>query len=719
LTPPSPPVSALRRLALCALLAPLLSPLLCTAPARAEDAWSRPEQLRAVRAPPERWADLRREARPVRLYWDEGGPPADIEQIDARGSRLVAESARPGWQSAAVERDVRFRVRLGPSGRWSEPVSPDPWSSPADLARLAAGGQAAILAEDVGQIVADPTSGGAWASSLGGGLVALEAKGEGLRVLTRWDGLPDDRAISVDTDGQRVLVGTARGAALLEGGRVVRVWDDALSDPYVQSVLLDGPRLWLGTFHGLDRVTGGQIEAILAPWSVFSLSQALNGQLWVGYQGVQRIPKDAPPVTKPVLGPAAPEPEPEPGPGWLAEDNVYGLLDGGDTVWLAGQKSGLFTVSGEGAPIAAPDYPRAAAYSVAAQGGGLYVASGAYGLLGPDRTPWGEVDGMPGSSIWSVAAEPGGGLWVAGDDGAALVLLPDPAAPREPGRRVRPRAVRLYPLSPWPAATHAEALWLTPKGAFLAGAEGVRSIGAPHRWAANLVVAAGAEVHALQEDADGSLWALGRRAIRLDRKGHLHQVALPSTVWTAAESGGRLWVGGDDGLWFYDPDGDRFLPGANLDDVTRVRAGGLGLWAISRRLVFQVVAGGARPYLRAHPALDLAPVEGAVWLGTTEGLERLIVGGPRDGEVEDSLGKSDAGVEVPAVADDGAGGCWFAAEDGTVGRVTASGEQGSVHLPGPNPPRPKAIVAEGVDAAWILTEAGTWRVEVEIGVHRP
>jgi hypothetical protein len=51
--------------------------------------------------------------------------------------------------------------------------------------------------------------------------------------------------------------------------------------------------------------------------------------------------------------------------------------------------------------------------------------------------------------------------------------------------------------------------------------------------------------------------------------------------------------------------------------------------------------------------------------------------------------------------------------------VTASGEQGSVHLPGPNPPRPKAIVAEGVDAAWILTEAGTWRVEVEIGVHRP
>jgi ligand-binding sensor domain-containing protein len=178
---------------------------------------------------------------------------------------------------------------------------------------------------------------------------------------------------------------------------------------------------------------------------------------------------------------------------------------------------------------------------------------------------------------------------------------------------------------------------------------------------------------------------------------------------------GTVWVGTTDGLLRYDPRADRFVPVTELVEVRRLAPGDLGLWVIARGAVFEVVAGGARPFLRAHPALDLAPVEGAVWLGTEDGLERLLTRGERSGEVEDVLGTGDAGVAVPAVADDGAGGCWFAAADGTVGRVAADGRRGAIRLPGAEPPRPSRLVPFGDDQAWVLTAAGTWLVRVRLG----
>jgi hypothetical protein len=62
---------------------------------------------------------------------------------------------------------------------------------------------------------------------------------------------------------------------------------------------------------------------------------------------------------------------------------------------------------------------------------------------------------------------------------------------------------------------------------------------------------------------------------------------------------------------------------------------------------------------------------------------------------------------MPAVAADGSGGCWFAAEDGTAGRILADGR--ILHTQLPDDAWPTAMIADG-DFAWVLTERGSWRI---------
>ena len=58
-------------------------------------------------------------------------------------------------------------------------------------------------------------------------------------------------------------------------------------------------------------------------------------------------------------------------------------------------------------------------------------------------------------------------------------------------------------------------------------------------------------------------------------------------------------------------------------------------------------------------------------------------------------------------AADGSGGCWFAAEDGTAGRVLSDGR--ILHTQLPDDAWPTALIADG-DFAWVLTERGSWRI---------
>jgi hypothetical protein len=667
-----------------------MSLVLLLGAALAADPWGRPEHLRVVSAPPPTWAERGHTARPVRVFWDDDGRPAAVAVYSRGAWRVLADAARPGFETPPLPDGTRVRVRPAGAARWSPALHAPTLTTPAGLAELAAPGPA-LLGDVVGEVSPLPDGGGAWVSTLGGGAAWLDARLQP-HPLTTWQGLPDDRVVAVHGEPGRALLGTPAGAALVEDGRVVRVVDAALPDPHVQAVRLDGPRLWLGTFRGLARVEGPTVETVLAPWSVFSITPAAQGGHWVGYEGVRHVAADAPP--------ADPEVE-RPGDGWLVDDRVFGVLDTGRGVLAAGREAGVRLLGPQGTDGAVPGLPTAGAFDVGLGPGGPWVAAGALGLVGPDGQVWGRAAGLAGDTVYSVAGDGAGALWVGTDRGVARVWPTDTGDPEAP-----PRFAEVVARSPLPAGRPARDLLIGEAGAWVAGPDGVRQLGRPHPHGGDLVVAAGGRVAALV-GTPGGVWAVGRRAVRLDPQGRLHHVEVPAPVVDAAWAGGALWAGGPDGLLRYSPTQDRFLTADGMPEVTRVAPDPEGPWVISRGAVFHVADGLVRPYLRTATALDLAPQPDTLWVGTADGVERLHRTGPDAGEGEVVV----SGAAVPAVASDGAGGCWFAAEDGTVGRIDAAGRATRLTLPGPDPARPTRIVADG-DAAFVLTEAGTWHVRL-------
>ena len=659
--------------------------------ALAADPWGRPEHLRAVSAPPQSWAERAAGARPVRLFWDATGGGATVAAWTGRRWRVLARDAAPGFITPPLPDGAALRVRLDGATRWSPAVRAPTTLAPAGLAALAAPGPA-VLGDTVGEVSPDPDGAGAWVSTLGGGAAWLDARLVATP-LTTWEGLPDDRVVAIDGLGGRALLGTAAGAALAEDGLVVRVWDDALPDTHVQAVRLDGARMWLGTYRGLVRVDPERLETVLSPWSVFSLTPAVEGGLWVGYDGVRRVDGDAPPAGAGGAGA---------GLGWMVDDRVFGVLDTGRGVLAAGRESGVRLLGPGGTDQAVPGLPTAGAFDVGLGPGGPWVAAGPLGLVGPEGQVWGRAAGLAGDTVYSVAGDRAGALWVGTDGGVGRVW---PATDGDPGSP--PRRAEVAARSPLPAGRPARDLLLGATGAWVAGPDGVRMIGSPHPHGGDLVVAAGDRVAALVRAPDG-VWAVGRRAVRLDAAGRLHHVAVPAPVVDAAWAGGALWAGGPDGLMRYSPAQDRFITADAMPEVTRVVGDDDGPWVISRGAVFHVTQGMVRPHLRTATALDLAPGADQLWVGTADGVERLHRTGPEAGDG----GVLVSGAAVPAIAADGHGGCWFAAEDGTVGRVDVAGRSRTVQLPGPEPAHPTRIVPDGDTAAFVLTEGGTWHVRL-------
>ena len=193
----------------------------------------------------------------------------------------------------------------------------------------------------------------------------------------------------------------------------------------------------------------------------------------------------------------------------------------------------------------------------------------------------------------------------------------------------------------------------------------------------------------------------------LDAHGDLTGRWLPAPSDVAAfQAGAGLFVGGTDGLWRLDEARDRFVPVWSFRDVDALSAGTRGLWVAAGGKVFRVVGGAVQPYLQTGHALCLSASDGGAWVGTRSGLERIRLG-DEENELDDVLGEADLGVAVPAVAAT-SDGVWFAAEDGSVGRV--SGERwGMVSLPGPDAPAIYSVAPDG-DHVWVGTQAGVYRV---------
>jgi len=220
------------------------------------------------------------------------------------------------------------------------------------------------------------------------GLTVVEGPTSALRVrrLTVADGLPseDIHSLALRRRGG-VLVGTARGLAVIADGRVAVVGPKQgliVSAVWAVAETGDG-RIWLGTSKGLyGGRPGGR-------WRRYSVSSghlgddwvtALTvdgGRLWVGTYngGVSRL--EVRPGSEPSGAPVA--------PGWV---NFNGLLRDGEALWVATMDGLLRCVEPAGSPTltcrtvlgAAPGLDVTA---VVTSPGGRWVAS-RRGLAGPD-----------------------------------------------------------------------------------------------------------------------------------------------------------------------------------------------------------------------------------------------------------------------------------------------------------------------------------------------
>ena len=651
----------------------------------AGDPWGRPGHLRAVPLPVEAW-DTRDGARPVRIFWD-GDAPATIAVLRGHRWQVLSEQARPGFTTPPLAPDASLRVRLASGARWSPILAVDPVDDPVSTGVLGGWGGGDV----VGQIALDRSTGDVFASTVGGGLLVRRARAQPLAgaaptvgqwmVVGRSAGLPDVRVVSVDARDGVVLVGTAKGLAVMRDGAVEEVVDTELADPWVQSVLVgDDGSWWAGTYQGLSvrRPGDAEFRTILAPWSVFSLTNARHGGVWAGYEGLQLVGPD------------------ESVTAWLADVHVYGITDTPQGPVVATTEAGVLHVA---APHSAQSLSRVVdgdAWGVAAGPGGLWTAAGQLGLVDPEGGMWGRGVGLPSDGVRSVLAMPDQSLFVGTDRGLARVV------PREGAPTVDARMA-----GGWPASTSVSSVLVRPDGLWVAGPSGLQVAGKPHPLARDLRVAAGAANHSIVGDDAGNVWAVGERVVRLNRNGGLDAWWLPATVSTAAhQPGAGLYVGGSDGLWRLDTDRERFVPISTLRGIRDLAGSARGLWVIADQTLFRVVGSGLVPYLQTGVPTCVAEAPAGAWVGTVDGLERLVLDG-EDSHVVDVLGSQDAGVSITAVASDPHG-VWFGTEGGQVGRVV-DGRVGLMELEAVDPPTILGLTPDG-DRVWVATDRGLYRV---------
>ena len=112
----------------------------------------------------------------------------------------------------------------------------------------------------------------------------------------------------------------------------------------------------------------------------------------------------------------------------------------------AGRESGVRLLGPQGTDQAVPGLPTAGAFDVGVGPGGPWVAAGPLGLVGPEGQVWGSAAGLAGDTVYSVAGDRAGALWVGTDRGVGRVW---PSVSGDPG--TPPRRAEVAPRSPLPA----------------------------------------------------------------------------------------------------------------------------------------------------------------------------------------------------------------------------------------------------------------------------
>lgn len=557
-----------------------------------------PTHLRAIALPPESLAALE-EPRPVALYWDAPWPePAAPVRVELRKGefwRELTDQATPGWVSPPLPIGSQLRIldALGPSE-----VIPVQWGlDAASLSAMAWPGQLPGLeAADIAPIGQQ----GAWVALLDGGLVRADKAHLEVQTWGVAQGLPSAQVNAVAIEGERVWVGSSAGLAVIEGGAVQRVWDDALSDPWVQ-VLAAHPQggAWVGSYKGLDHLAlNAQVTPLLGPRSVFSLSVGRDERQWVGYAGLHGLPQG------------------EPIEGVSPDINVWDIdtHDPGQ-ILLATDTQGILRLrEGVLSPYWMPE--SGAVYALERIGPLLYAAvegTGVVALEGPTPVAvWGIPQGLPAPSAYEVIEGPKGKLWI-GSAGGLSLFWP------------RNGALVSWPTSPAPAGRAVLSVLGWEEGALLATPDGLAAIGELPRRYRDALALPGPIVSVLEQTQGKSLWVVGPRDAWRVRRNKLERFPLPTQATHAAVHGGLLWVGSADGLYRHDGGLERFVPTDFYQPVQDLAVGPGGrLWVASGARVMSVdLSGASRDYLEAGRALGFAVDAGGLWVRTPVGLQRL------------------------------------------------------------------------------------------------
>ena len=291
------------------------------------------------------------------------------------------------------------------------------------------------------------------------------------------------------------------------------------------------------------------------------------------------------------------------------------------------------------------------------------------------------ADGLPSDSVYALAQDHDGYLWVGTDDGLARfdgidfnVFRHQPEQPTSlPSNAVQ--------------ALHVDAagrLWVGMSGGGLSRFDAVRG-----DFVHYVLDATGAaplsDVWALASTPDGALWigGFGGGLYRLDpdsgtTRHYRHDDAEPRSLSSdhvlslAADAGGDLWVGGTAGLDRFDGEGFvRYPPGADgpggaMILSLRADADG-GLWigtdkGLDRRQPDgRIVATAEREGLvDAGVMALLRDRAGTRWLGTRAGLQRAVDGRVQAPERAGWRGALPLDRAVLAILEDHEGGLWFA-----------------------------------------------------------
>jgi len=383
--------------------------------------------------------------------------------------------------------------------------------------------------------------------------------------------------------------------------------------------------LWLGTDEGLVRYDGAAVTPLsraedpgLPSDLVSALAETRDGTLWVGTVAGGLARRRAGRFERFPLEGSAPE------------VNVRSLLAAPDgALWVA-TMAGAFRISGERVqPFTMarglPD-DRVKCLAVTRDGvtwigtrGGLALVAGDEVLPGPAR-----YRGVP---IYALAADPGGGVWVASAQGG--VTLEGLAEPRRLDRASGlPEAVAVL------AVDRDGTLWIGTVDAGLARLrddklERLRAgDGLPDPW-----------IGALHEDREGSMWVGTQKggAVRL-RVGTFEALGAPEGLAADAATavletrGGDLWVASDGGVDLLAGGAPpaRRITGRPALSLLEARGGdvligtyGEGLWRW-RAGALTLVPGPVPPNTWFRALVEDA--DGTIWAGTSSGVLRLRAG---------------------------------------------------------------------------------------------